>query len=507
MIDRCDYVVEFKSISKNFENTQALKKVSFGVKKGEVHGLLGENGAGKSTLVRILTGTHVRSNGEILLEGKPYTATSSLDAASKGVSIVFQESNLVPSVSVAENIFMGTLSNFSVHGIIRWEKVYQRAKEILSLVGLEEHVDPKAPVAEYDFAVRKMIEFAKQLSNDSKIMILDEITACLTQGYIDIAFDWIRKKKAEGVSIIYISHRMEELFEICDMTTVLRDGEYITTVNPHDMTEVELSSLTVGRQLEKNAMYYFNRIQQLPIGEAAVLSIKDLSLEGKFRNVCFDLRKGEILSIVGLDGSGAEEVMASLFGVFSAVEGEIFIRGTKKAIRDCKQAINSGLGYVPKEREKQGIVNIFSVKENISMPIMDRLKTGLLLDRKKEDSIAGEYVDMLNVKCRSVDDICSQLSGGNKQKVVLAKWLATQAKIMLLNNPTRGVDVGVKSDIYKIIFKLVERGTSVLLVTGELMEAIKLSHRIITMAYGEKTGEFLQNERPITETELISKMM
>lgn len=506
MANENEVLVEFKSVSKNFENTHALKNVSFGVKRGEIHGLLGENGAGKSTLVRILTGTHTRSSGEILFEGVPYSASSSRDAASKGISIVFQESNLVPSISVAENLFMAGLDEFTDRGIIRWKKVYKRAREILSLVELDD-VDPRVPVSQYDLAVRKMIEFAKILDNHPKLMIMDEITACLTKKHIDIVFNWLRKKKAEGVSIIYISHRMEELFEICDVTTVLRDGEFVTTASPKGMTEAELSSLTVGRNLEKGATHYFDKIQVLPVEEKVVLSIRGLSLKGVFDDINLDLHKGEILSVVGLDGSGAEDVVASIFGVNKNVIGDVFINGSKIEIEGPKQAIDNGMGYVPKEREKQGIVNIFSINQNVTMPILERLMTGHLLDAKKESSVTNKYVDMLNVKCNSIEEKCNQLSGGNKQKVVLAKWLATEANIMLLNNPTRGVDVGVKSDIYNIIFELAKSGTSVLMVTGELLEAIKLSHRIITMAYGKQTGEFTQNEAPVVETQLITRMM
>lgn len=501
-----DYLVEFRELSKNFENTHALKDVSFGVKKGEIHGLLGENGAGKSTLVRILTGTHVRTSGEIIYEGEPYCVGSSIEAAEKGISIVFQESNLVPSVSVAENLFLGALNKFSSHGLIQWKAVYRLAKEILSLVKLD-HVDPKALVSDYDLTTRKMIEFAKVLYNKPRLMIMDEITACLTQGYIDIVFNWLRKKKAEGVSVIYISHRMEELFEICDVTTVLRDGAYIKTVDPHGMTETELSSMTVGRDLEKKATHYFDQIKALPVSDEAVLSIKNLSLDGFFSDVNLDLHKGEILSIVGLDGSGAEEIVAALFGVYPKATGEVYVNGKLTTINEPKNAIDGGLGYIPKERERQGIINIFTVKQNITMPIIERLKVGLFISPEKEKNVAKKYVDLLNVKCNSVDEACNQLSGGNKQKVVISKWLATEAQIMLLNNPTRGVDVGVKADIYSIIFNLAKNGTSVLLVTGELVEAIKVSHRIITMAFGRQTGEFIQNHRTATETELITKMM
>ncbi|MDD5017617.1 MAG: sugar ABC transporter ATP-binding protein [Eubacteriales bacterium] len=506
MIDDNDYMVEFKSVSKSFGNTHALRNVSFGVKKGEIHGLLGENGAGKSTLVRILTGTHVRDKGEIIFEGKPYVATSSLDAVNKGISIVFQESNLVPCISVAENMFMGKLTHFNKGGLIKWNDVYAKTKEILSLVHLS-NIDPKEPVSKFDLGVRKMIEFAKVLSDKPRLMIMDEITACLTQTYIDIVFDWLRKKKAEGVSVIYISHRVEELFEICDVTTVLRDGEYVTTVDPHGMTETQLSSLTVGRDLEKSFSHYFDRIQASPVGDEEVLSVDGLTMNGVFEDVHLTLHKGEVLSIVGLDGSGSEEVVSSLFGANKDVTGTISVNGEIKEITSPKAAIDSGIGYVPKERERQGIVNIFSINANVTLPILDRLKNGILLNNKKEKGVAQKYVDLLQVKCESIDEQCSQLSGGNKQKVVLGKWLATEAGVMLLNNPTRGVDVGVKSDIYEIIFDLAKSGVSVLLVTGELLEAIKVSHRIITMAFGKVTGEFIQNEKPITEHQLITKMM
>ena len=506
VIDKNDYLVEFKSVSKSFGNTHALKKVSFGVKKGEIHGLLGENGAGKSTLVRILTGTHVRDKGEIIFRGKPYVASSSLDAVGKGVAIVFQESNLVPCISVAENMFMGKLDRFNKNGLIRWKDVYDKTKEILSLVHLD-NVDPKALVSKYDLGVRKMIEFAKVLSDEPEVMVMDEITACLTQSNIDIVFDWLRKKKAEGVSVIYISHRMEELFEICDVTTVLRDGEYVTTVDPHGMTETELSSLTVGRDLEKSFSHYFDRIKASPIGNEEVLSVEGLTLDGVFENVELTLHKGEVVSIVGLDGSGSEEVASSIFGVDSNVKGSIKIKGEIRDINSPKAAIDNGIGYVPKEREKQGIVNIFSINANVTMPILDRLKKGMLLNKKREKDVSEKYVELLNIKCESIDMLCNQLSGGNKQKVVLGKWLATDADVMLLNNPTRGVDVGVKADIYEIIFNLAREGVAILLVTGELMEAIKVSHKIITMAYGKVTGEFVQKEEPLSEQALITKMM
>lgn len=428
-----------------------------------------------------------------------------MDAIEKGVAMVFQESNLVQCISVAENIFLGKLNEFSIGGIISWERLYKQTSKILKKVKID--INPKTLVFDLDIGRRKMIEFARVLYYCPKLMILDEITACLTKSQIITLFEWIKKKKEEGTSIIYISHRIGELFEIADRVTILRDGRVITTLNHKGLTIDELSSLTVGRDIEASYHLYSAQKEKIVIKDKEMLSVENLNKQNSYKNISFKIKKGEILGLAGLDGSGAEEVVESIFGVTNYDSGVIKIKGKNVIINNTKDAIKYNLAYIPKEREAQGLINIFSVKRNITLAIMKKLINKIFLSKRKENDVSEEYKEKLQIKCTSIETLCNQLSGGNKQKVVLAKWLASDVDILLLNNPTRGVDVGVKADIYSLIFQLAQEGIAMLLVSSELTEIIRLSHRIITMKYGKVTGIFLQEETMVSEEKLMSKMM
>lgn len=505
MMTEKNALVEIREVSKRFVNTQALDKVSFDVRPGEVHGLIGENGAGKSTLARILAGSQTKDSGQILFEGDPLGVLSVFDSVRKGICMVFQESNLIPSISVAENLFLGGLDRFKKLGVINWKLVNQIATQQLQEVHLT--LNPRVVVSELDFGVRKLIEFARAVYLKPRLLILDEISACLSQEQVNIVFDWIRRAVREGKSVIYISHRMEEVFEVCNRATILKDGKLVETVNPIGMSVDQLSSMTVGRNIVTSYHLYGEQKARIHVGSEVLLEAERLSKAGDYRNVSFQAHQGEIVGFAGLDGSGTEEVLKTLFGVYSPDQGQIRISGKQVRITGIPSAKRIGLGYVPKEREREGLINLFSIRHNVTLAILNILTRWIFLNIRRELAIAREFREKLDIRSKAVDDICNSLSGGNKQKVVIAKWLAANSRILLLNNPTRGVDVGVKAEIYKLIFELASNGVTVLLVSGELPEIIRLSHKVITMAHGEITGEFSQNETMLEEEQLIKTMV
>lgn len=484
-------VLEMRNITKQFPGVKALNDVTISVKKGEVHALCGENGAGKSTLMKVLSGLypHGSYDGQILINGEEKRFGKINDAEDAGIAIIYQELALVKELSIGENLFLG--KEPAVFGIINWERVFSESKFWLKEVGLHD-VNPEQPIGGLGIGKQQQIEIAKALSKKAQILILDEPTAALTEQEVDILLDILREFKKRGVTCIYISHKLNEVFAIADTVTVLRDGQTIGTYPTADMNEDKVISLMVGRELKER----FPRIAANP--GAVVLKVKDYTVMNPERedkkvidNISFELRKGEILGIAGLMGAGRTELVMSLFGSYPGRHyGEIEIDGKPVKLENTRQAIKAGLGLVSEDRKKYGLVLGMDVKSNVSLASLRSISSGGVLRHNEEIAAGNQYLQSLRVKANSVETVVGTLSGGNQQKVVLGKWLMTNPKILILDEPTRGIDVGAKFEIYNIMNDLVRQGVSIIVVSSELPELLGMSHRIMVIAEGKCTGQF-----------------
>ena len=462
---------EMRHISKSFPGVKALDDVGFSVAEGEVRALVGENGAGKSTLMKILNGNYRKDEGQILIDGKEVQITDPLVAASYGISIIFQELNLVDQLSIAENIYAGRLSKGMKP--IDWKKINQQAKEVLDRIGYD--VDPRTEVGSLTVAGKQMVEIAKALSRDCRIILMDEPSATLTKNELRALFDIIRDLKEKGIAVIYISHRMEEIFEICDSATVMRDGKLIGTVQVNEVTADQIVEMMVGREVSSA---YPKRTTQP--GEE-VLRVEHLCRKDRTQNVSFTLRRGEVLGIAGLVGAGRTEIMRGLFGVDYISSCDVYIRGEKVRITSPASAKRHGIAFLTEDRKVEGLTLDFTIKSNMSMANLPKLKKGLLTSGKIENQIADEYIQKINVKTPSRDQKVGNLSGGNQQKVVIGKWLNADPDILIMDEPTRGIDVGAKREIYEIINDLVGQGKSVILISSELPEVLGMSDRVLVV--------------------------
>ncbi|MDC7227969.1 MAG: sugar ABC transporter ATP-binding protein [Spirochaetales bacterium] len=472
-------ILEARNVSKGFPGVQALDDVTFNLRKGEVHALIGENGAGKSTLIKILTGAHQLDSGEILLEGEALTNLTPHHAMECGISAIYQEFNLVPYLTVAENIYLGR--EFMKSVFVDMDKMNESASEIFGAMGVA--INPSIQVSDLSVAYKQLVEIGKAVSQNSSILILDEPTAALTNKETENLFKLIKKLRSEGVSIIYISHRLEELQEIADRITVLRDGRYIDTVNIADTDRAGLISLMVGRELGMDFP------KPTPASDEIVLEVKKLSTENLLDDINFKLRKGEILGFGGLVGAGRTEVARALFGLDNVTQGEIIIHGKKVVNRNPSGAIGNGIGLIPEDRKDQGVLLNLSIRENIGYTFIKQISDWIFVNRRKERGLVDEFQKKLNIKCSSTEQRVSNLSGGNQQKVVLAKWLAGDCDILIFDEPTRGIDVGAKQEIYNLIKELAEDGKGIILISSEMPELIGMSERIIVMHEGVIEGE------------------
>ena len=476
-------ILEISDMSKEFGAVKALKSMQLKVRPGRVHTILGENGAGKSTLMKILAGVYQPTTGSILLDGQPYAPTNPQDAARAGLTIVFQELSLCNNMTVAENIL--ATREPSRGGFINDKALVRKAAELVKELGLPVSVTDQ--VGDLSIAQRQLVEIAKGLSIDAKVVILDEPTSSLSDSEAEILFQIIGRLKEKGVAIIYISHRMEEIMRLSDDITVVRDGSYITTRDKTEVTIAELIALMVGRDM--NEIYPPRDVAAPASTEKPVLSVNGLSRGEEFENVSFDVRPGEILGFFGLIGSGRSEVMNTLFGMAQASAGTVAIDGAQVKITSPVEAIERRIGFVTENRKEEGLVLSHSVESNISMVALDGFSSLFgFLKRKRERDAAKAEVARLSIKTASLDTIAGSLSGGNQQKIVLAKWLLTKPKILILDEPTRGVDVGAKFEIYKIIRQLAAEGTAILLVSSELPEVIGMSDRVVVMSEGKVTA-------------------
>ncbi|MFL5734995.1 MAG: sugar ABC transporter ATP-binding protein [Chloroflexia bacterium] len=476
--------IQVQHVSKSFGGVQALQDVHFEIFPGEVHALLGENGAGKSTLIKIITGVHQPDAGEMLLEGQPVRFSNTREAQEQGITAIYQEPSLFPDLDVAENIMVGRqpAGRFGID----WKRMYREAGDLLRRLHVS--IDPRTKARDLSVAQQQLVEIARALSINAKVLIMDEPTSSLTLGEVQELFAIVRQLRDAGAAIVFISHRLEELFALADRVTILRDGTYVGTRDMTGVTTEELIRMMVGRALGE----LFPK-QAVEAGEV-VLEVKGLGREGTFSDVSFRLRKGEILGMSGLIGAGRTNVARALFGTEPATAGSIKLFGKQVSIQNPDAAMALGIGYVPEDRKEHGLVLKMSIADNITLPVVGRFATLGWLNDAREMQAAREASKKLEVKMASVEQKAGELSGGNQQKVVLAKWLETQPKVLILDEPTRGIDVGTKAAVHGLMSALAAQGVAILMISSELPEILGMSDRILVMREGRLTGEFSRAE-------------
>lgn len=493
-----DNVLEFRNITKYFPGVKALDNVSFKVKSGEVLAFLGENGAGKSTLLKTLNGDYQPTSGEYLLNGEVKHFSNPKEAIDEGISVIYQERQILMELSVAENIFMGRLP-LGRNGLIDNKALYAKAQEIIDEFGLP--IDPVSKVKDISIAHQQMVEIMKAYSRELKVIAFDEPTASLCDSEIEILFKTIEKLKKENKIIIYVSHRMKELEELADKIAIFKDGKFVKMVNKDEVSQKELIKMMVGRDLGD----IFNNLdRKKDIGET-LLKVKNLTSD-YVKDISFELKRGEILGFSGLVGSGRTEIMRAIIGADTVKSGEILLDDKGIISKSPKEAMRKGIVLVPEDRKTQGILPNMSVGENISISILDKVINKLgLINKKHEETIAKEGIKKFNVKTPTPEKKIIELSGGNQQKAIVARWLATSPKILILDEPTKGIDIGAKSEFYKLINDFAREGMGVILISSELPEVIGLSDRIIVMKSGKITGEV--DRKDATEDKLLEYAM
>jgi rhamnose transport system ATP-binding protein len=494
-------ILQVKAIQKRFPGVHALKGVDFEVRPGEIHALLGENGAGKSTLIKIIAGVYQPDSGEIYMNGKPVTFANPREAQNVGVATMYQELSLYPELTVAENIFMGHAPrrHFGPINIMDWNSMFTRAKELLAELEIYD-MDVKRLVGTLNVGNRQRVEIAKALSLNARLLIMDEPTAALTESDVANLFAIVRLLRERGVGIIYISHKLIEVFELADRVTVLRDGEYIGTKNVSETNENELISMMVGRTIEN----LFPK-QKAEIKDV-VLEVKNLQREPHTRNISFQVRAGEIVGLAGLVGSGRSETAQVIFGILPAESGEIQVGGRKVNITQPAEAVKYGIAYVPEDRGTQGLVRQMTIRENVSMAILKQVSNTTFIDYGAEKNLAKGAIEQFGIRAYSTEQVANKLSGGNQQKVVVGKWLASNPLLIIMDEPTRGVDVGAKSEIHRLMSELAaERGLAILMISSELPEILGMSDRILVMREGAIVAEFSRAEA--TQEKIGAAMM
>ncbi|MBR3001242.1 MAG: sugar ABC transporter ATP-binding protein [Oscillospiraceae bacterium] len=468
-------LLSVRNITKIYPGVVALDNVSFDIKEGEMHALIGENGAGKSTLIKVLAGATHSDEGKIIFKGTTYDKMTPNIAASLGISVIYQEFNLMNSLTVAENVFMGHYP--MEHGLVNRKEMNRRTEEIFASMGVS--LDPKAVVADLSVAHMQLVEIAKSLSKDLSLLIMDEPTAPLTNKEVDELFRIVRGLRDRGVSIIFISHRLDEIFDLCDRVTVLRDGKYVSTDKVKDITKDDLVLKMVGREVSN----VFPARNIVP-GEV-VLKVDNLSGNG-VEDISFELRRGEIIGFGGLVGAGRTEIMRVLFGADPKEAGTVTIKGRQVEIKSPMDAVSNGMVLLPEDRKTQGLLLNLPISQNIILPCLDKIKSGIVLNRSKEKEIVDKQVSALRVACYSSSQIAGTLSGGNQQKVVVGKWLAADADVLIFDEPTRGIDVGAKYEIYLLLNQLCEEGKAIIMISSEMSELLGMSDRIIVMYEGKQ---------------------
>jgi ribose transport system ATP-binding protein len=493
-----DNLVQLKNITKTFPGVLAVDNVDFDLKYGEVHALVGENGAGKSTLIKILGGVYHPDNGEIIFDGNKISLSSTLESKLNKISVIYQEFNLVPDLSVAENIFIGKEPRMIGNLFINWKKINSDASKLLNKLGV--NIDSRKYIDDLSVAERQMVEIAKALSFESKLIIMDEPTATLTNKEVRKLFSVIKDLREQGVSIIYISHRLEEAFELSDRITVLRDGKKIGTKNISDTSKEEIIKMMVGKVIKD----YFSAQEEVSEKKEVSVEVKNYSVADHVDNVSFKLYKGEILSIAGILGSGAHHLARSLYGIVPKKEGEVYFEGREVNINSTKDAIKLGIGYVTDDRKNEGLLPDMSVLQNLSIIVIKTLTfmKGLFVKAVKERKIFDEIKEKLDIKFSDYNQRIIYLSGGNQQKVIIGRTLVANCKVLILLEPTRGIDVGAKAEIHRIIRELANKGIAILMTSSELPELINLSDRCIVLYKGKIAAKF--EGKTINEEELVA---
>jgi len=486
-------LLEMRGVSKSFPGVKALDQVDFTVYPGEVLALVGENGAGKSTLMKILSGVYTMDEGEIYFEGQPLTITGPLASQRAGISIIYQELNVLNNLNIAENLFVGR-EKLGKNGLVDRQRTHQEARALLDEVKLP--LDTRTLMSHLSTAQKQMVEVARALSFNARLIIMDEPTSSLTDTETQTLFDIIRRLKAKGVAVVFISHRMAEIFQITDRVSVMRDGQMISSFDTQNVTEAQIISAMVGREVDN----LYDK-QEAQVGEVA-LEVKNLSSrDGYLKDISFTVRAGEIVGFAGLVGAGRSEVMRAVFGIDQRQTGEIYVRGEKADIRGTTDALRCGMGFVPEDRKEQALILDMTVKKNMSLAALDRVSNGWFIDTPRENALVNRFVELLRVKTPSVEQKVKNLSGGNQQKVVIAKWMANQPSILILDEPTRGIDVGAKKEIHKLMSQLASQGVAIIMISSELPEIIGMSDRIIVMHEGRIKGEF--PHRNVTQEEIL----
>jgi len=478
--------LQMKGITKTYPGVRALNSVDLEVARGEVHALVGENGAGKSTLMKILAGAQPMDSGEIFLNGQQVHITSPQKAMDLGISIIYQEFNLVPYLNAAENIFLGREPRAVLPGFVNFTRMYSEAQKVIDQLGVRLNV--RTPVNRLSVAQQQMVEIAKATSRNAVIIAMDEPSATLTEHELENLFALIRSLKRQGVSIIYISHRLEEIFEIADRVTVLRDGHLVGTKLVSETNRDEIIRMMVGRELGE-------KIPKQPAEiKSPVLTVSHLTRKGILDDISFTVRQGEILGIAGLVGAGRTELARAIFGADRIDSGEIRLNGRPVEIRSPRDAIRLGIGLVPEDRKALGLILAMVVRENISLANLDSLTSLGFIRRREERSVATRFIEDLMIKTPSAEQQVQNLSGGNQQKVVLAKWLFTKSRVLIFDEPTRGIDVGSKVEIYHLMNRLAANGVAIIMISSELPEILGMSDRILVMHEGRIAGELNREE-------------
>jgi ribose transport system ATP-binding protein len=476
-----EVILKMIGIDKSFPGVHALDHVDFEVKKGEVHALMGENGAGKSTLMKVLTGIYAKDEGTINFEGKDIVFSNPRDAQDAGVVIVHQELNMMNDLTVAQNIFIGR--EIMNGKLINDNKMNEETKKIFNMLNID--IDPTELVGNLTVGKQQMCEIAKAISHKAKLIIFDEPSAALTESEIEELFKIIRDLREKKLGIVYISHRMDEINIITDRVTVMRDGQYVGTLITKDCTKEDIINLMVGRVIYEEPKVESHVPKDAPV----VLKVENLNVGKMVKDVSFELRKGEILGFAGLMGAGRTETARAIFGADKKTSGDIYMNGKKIDIKQPKDAVKYGIGYLSEDRKRFGIVVDKTVVQNCTMSCLEDFMKGIFINKKKEAKISNKYVDELKVKTPSVDAFVKNLSGGNQQKVVIAKWLIKNCDILIFDEPTRGIDVGAKNEIYHLMNMLVEEGKSIIMISSEMTEILRMSDRVVVMCEGKKTAE------------------
>ena len=492
-----EFLLEMKHITKTFPGVKALDRVDFNLYPGEIHALMGENGAGKSTFIQVLTGVHHPDGGEIILEGKKIVMHDPLVAARHGIAAIYQHLAIYPDLTVAENIFMGHEKLTRGIKSINWKQTNQAAQALLSKMGAA--IKPTDTMGTLSIAQQQMVEIAKALSQNMKILIMDEPTAALTRQESEELYEIARNLREHGVSIILISHRLEDTFKLADRVSILRDGQYIGTWNIGDVTEDDLVKHMVGRSIDQ-----FFPIKANPIGKE-LLRVENLTQAGYFADISFTLHEGEILGLTGLVGAGRTEVVQAICGITKADGGTVSVRGERVHIKDPHDALDYSIGLLPEDRQKQGLFLPWSINHNITLPTIRRYTRRRLVQPKLEQAESRKFFDLLKVRAVSVETPAASLSGGNQQKVVIGKLLSGNSKILIMDEPTKGVDVGSKAQIYELMCDLTAQGYGILMISSEMPEVINMCDRIVVMREG-RVSETIAKKDATQETVLAAAL-